>query len=245
MIDRNKLAPLFAGWNDTMIRSYLQGHMGYALTDDETNPKSAQIVMGDFCFFAGEPDDALIEQAAAPEIVPQNEDWRRAIERVLGDGVRQRVRYAIKNEGDVFDHTKLAVFANSLPDEFTLALFDETICGMLNAESWSRDFCALFNGSADFLARGLGVAVLHQGKPVSGTSSYVVYDGGFEIEIDTKPEFRRCGLAAACGARFILESLERGIYPSWDAYDLRSVALAEKLGYRLDHPYVIFDRLPK
>lgn len=45
------------------------------------------------------------------------------------------------------------------------------------------------------------------------------------------------GLATACGARLILDCLERGLYPNWDAHDSRSLHLAEKLGYRLDHPY--------
>jgi GNAT superfamily N-acetyltransferase len=223
-----------------MIWSYLQGHMGRALADDKANPRSAQIVTGDICFFAGVPNDALIEKADAPEIVPQNDAWSRAIERVLGDGVRREFRYAIKKEDDGFDHAKLTAYTRSLPEGFSLALFNEAICHMTAEESWSRDFCALFNGSADFVARGLGVAVLYRGRPVAGASSYLIYDGGIEIEIDTKPDFRRRGLATACGARLILECLRRGLYPSWDAYDLRSLALAEKLGYRLDHPYAVY-----
>lgn len=242
-MDRNQLAPLFAGWNEPLILSYLQGHMGRALADDETTPKSAQIVMGDFCFFAGEPNAALIQRAAAPEIVPQNEAWCRAIERTLGDSVKQRFRYAIKKEPGAFDRTKLSAYARSLPDGFTLVLFDEAICDMTVQETWSRDFCALFHDSTDFVARGIGVAALYQGKPVSGASSYAVCDGGIEIEIDTKPEFRRRGLAVACGARLILECLSRNLYPSWDAYDLRSVSLAEKLGYHPDHPYAIYDKI--
>ena len=45
------------------------------------------------------------------------------------------------------------------------------------------------------------------------------------------------GLATACGAQLILTALDRGLYPSWDAYDRRSVALAEKLGlkFRIDN----------
>ncbi len=48
------------------------------------------------------------------------------------------------------------------------------------------------------------------------------------------------GLAYACGARLILECLARGIYPSWDAHNLESAALAEKLGYHYDRPYTAF-----
>jgi predicted GNAT family acetyltransferase len=58
--------------------------------------------------------------------------------------------------------------------------------------------------------------------------------------IDTKPEYRQKGLATACASKLILTALERGLYPSWDAFDLRSVALAEKLGYHVDRPYIIY-----
>jgi len=38
----------------------------------------------------------------------------------------------------------------------------------------------------------------------------------------------------------ILECLSWGLYPSWDAHDMRSVALAEKLGYHLDKEYTAY-----
>lgn len=43
-------------------------------------------------------------------------------------------------------------------------------------------------------------------------------------------------------ARLILECLKRGLYPSWDAVDLRSVTLAEKLGYHMDRPYPVYSK---
>ena len=54
MTDVKKIAPLFEGWEETMIWSCLDGSMGYALCDDENRPVSAQIALGDLCFFAGE-----------------------------------------------------------------------------------------------------------------------------------------------------------------------------------------------
>jgi GNAT superfamily N-acetyltransferase len=243
MIDKNRIAPLFSGWDETLIRSYLQGHMGYALANDEENPTAAQIVMGDFCFIAGVPDDALAARAASWEIAPQNKDWCACIERVWGDGVNKHLRYAIKNEPDVFDTKRLAAFTRSMPIGFSLRPFDAKLCAQSRRERWSKDFCALFDSDEDFLARGLGMAVVFDGQIVSGASSYCIFDGGIEIEIDTKPEFRERGFATACGAALILECLERGLYPSWDAYDLRSVSLAEKLGYHMDHPYLVYDRI--
>ena len=236
----DKIALLFSGWNETLIWSVLQGHMGYAMANHPETPTAAQAVVGDFCFLAGKPSACFAAKAAAREIVPQNEEWSEAIEQAFGSRAQRRLRYAIRKEPDVFSHEKLQGYVDSLPAEFDIRLFDEDICRRSIQEDWSRDFCGCFANEQDFLSRGVGVAILHGGVFVSGASSYSVYDGGFEIEIDTKPEYRRQGLATVCAAKLILTALERNLYPSWDAFDLRSVALAEKLGYHVDHPYIIY-----
>ena len=86
--------------------------------------------------------------------------------------------------------------------------------------------------------------IFHEGEPVAGASSYSSFDGGIEIEIDTKAEYRRRGLATACGAKLILECLDRGWYPSWDAQNPWSLALAEKLGYHFDREYTAYEICP-
>lgn len=48
-------------------------------------------------------------------------------------------------------------------------------------------------------------------------------------------------MARACGARLILECLDRGLYPSWDAQNPWSAALAEQLGYRFCHTYPVYE----
>ena len=235
-----KISPLFSGWNETLIWTVLQGHMGFAMADDEENPKAAQVAVGDFCFLAGEPSVSFAAKAATREIVSRDESWHPFIEEAFGARAEKRLRYAIKKEPGVFSREQLSRYIQALPDEFELRLFDREICEQTLLADWSCDFCDCFFSAEDFLARGVGVAALYNGALVAGASSYVVYDGGFEIEIDTHPDYRRRGLATACGARLILEALDRNLYPSWDAFDLRSVALAEKLGYHLDHPYVMY-----
>ena len=239
----DKIALLFSGWNETLIWSVLQGHMGYAMANHPETPTAAQAVVGDFCFLAGKPSASFAAKAAAREIVPQNEEWSEAIEQAFGCRAQRRLRYAILKEPGVFSRTKLQKYIDALPAEYELRLFDEQLYHQSKREDWSRDFCACFADASDFLSRGVGVAILHNGIFVSGASSYSVYDGGFEIEIDTKPEYRQRGLATVCGAKLILEALKRGLYPSWDAYDLRSVALAEKLGYHVDHPYTVYSMI--
>ena len=63
---------------------------------------------------------------------------------------------------------------------------------------------------------------MHGDEWVAGASSYSMYTGGIEIELDTKEEHRRKGLALAVAARLILECLDRGLYPCWDAANLQS-----------------------
>lgn len=235
-----KIAPFFAGWDETLIWSCLQGCMGAAAADDERRPASARITVGDFCFFAGKPNRALIESANAPILVPRDEEWGRFIEDVLGNEAEKFLRYAIKKEPHAFDLQKLRRLVQGLPSPFQLRFFDKELYRHAKNQQWSKDFCSQFADAQDFLSRGLGIAVVLEGKLVAGASSYTVYQGGIEIEIDTMPEFRQKGLASACGSALILECLKRGLYPSWDAHDLRSLALAEKLGYHLDHPYTAY-----
>ena len=239
-MDLKKIAPLFEGWEETMVWSCLQGCMGYAIVDHEETPRAAQLVVGDFCFFAGEPQDEWIRQPGAPILVPRDAVWAQRMEAVLGYAAEKRLRYAICKEPDRLNRKTLQRFAQSLQPPFSLRRFDRDLYEQAMAESWSRDFCSLFRDFADFQCRGLGVGVVLDGKLVAGASSYSVYCGGIEIQIETHSAYRRKGLATACGAALILDCLDQGRYPSWDAHDLRSVALAEKLGYRRGDPYWVY-----
>ena len=59
--------------------------------------------------------------------------------------------------------------------------------------------------------------------------------------VDSKEEYRSRGLAEICSAGLILECLKRGLYPSWDAQNKGSLALAEKLGYHYSHTYTAYE----
>ena len=64
--------------------------------------------------------------------------------------------------------------------------------------------------------------------------------GGIEIEVVTREDHRRKGLAYIGAARLLLECDKRGLYPNWDAANKMSVGLAEKLGYHFSHEYVVY-----
>ncbi len=244
--DMYKIERLFDGWNETPIWSCLQGYMGDAWADDALNPTSAQIIVGDLCFFAGMPNLDLAKNIPTDFssefllMIPQTEDWEVIIEQAHVPNCEKIYRYAIKKELDVFNRVKLQTYIEKLPTEYELRMIDETLYKKAKTENWSKDLCSQFPSYQKYNDYGIGVMALYGNEPVSGASSYTVYDKGIEIEIDTKPDFRHKGLALACASKLILECLDKGVYPSWDAHDMRSVALAEKLGYHLDKGYVTY-----
>ena len=235
--------PLFKNGKDTAILSCLQNIMGSVFVDNIEEPKSAMAILGDFCFFAGEPSEELV--ATRPEdhdsnfiiMVPENEAWADVIARVYEGKSKRITRYAIKKEGDIFDREKLQEVVASLDKEFTIQLIDEDLYMQCKTNGWGGDLVSQFPNYEMYKKLGLGVGVCKDGVLVAGASSYSRYQDGIEIEIDTKEDFRRRGLAYACGAKLVLECLERGLYPSWDAQNKWSVGLAEKLGYHFDHEY--------
>lgn len=233
----NQKREIFSVWDAPMVRACIQGDMGRV---EAWGEDSALAEIGDFCFLAGEPVPELIGRADAPILVPGSSDWSRMIENTLGGRAVPFTRHAVRSKPEGFRCDKLIHLTSSMPQGFSIHIIEREICFTLLEREWSRDLCGCFADEADFLKRGLGFVVKQGSQLVAGASSYAACAGAIEIEIDTRPDFRGQGLAAACGAKLILECLDRGIYPGWDAHDRRSLSLAEKLGYQLEHPYTAY-----
>ncbi len=144
---------MFQDFKCTLVPTYLQGHMGTAWVDDLENPTIAQVVVGFFVFYAGDPNSEVAEE-----------------------------------------------LLYNLP---------EHILVIVNTDDWKKR-----------------IETIHKSR-----------DDGIEIEIGTRPEYRRKGLATIVASALIIDCLDRGIYPSWDVANTESVALAQKLGYIMEEPY--------
>lgn len=247
IIDTDCVKDLFSDWEETLIWSCLQGVMGEIYGEYKDKPVSAMALLGDFCFFTGEVSEELIkfkpEQCEQDFIimVPQNQEWGAAIEAVYGADAKKVTRYAIKKEPDAFDKKYLEQIVSSVPEGYSLQKIDASLYEKCRSQAWAGDLVSQFRACDEYVQKGMGFVITKNGEIISGASSYSVYEGGIEIEIDTKEEYRRKGFALICGARLILECLDRGLYPSWDAQNKGSVALAEKLGYHFSHEYVAYE----
>lgn len=239
------VAELFAGWEETIIWTCLQGQMGEIWADRAEDSHSALALFGKFGvfgFLAGQANIDFIEHCRGKDVifVPQNQDWVDLIEENYGDQAKVFTRYATKKD-TVFDREKLEKIVASLPADYELNLIDEKLYEVCLSESWSQDLVGNYDDYEHYATDGLGVAVLYNGQLVSAASSFSSYDMGYEIEIETHKDFRRRGLATIVAAKFILEALDRDCYPSWDAHNQASIDLSQKLGYEFSHEYLAYE----
>lgn len=241
--DTSKLKNLYEGWQESLIVSYLQGHMGMAYASDTY--ESAVIIVDVFCFFAGRVSEEVLRYHKNTFkgfyiLTLQSDAWNPYVEQIYMSHTKTK-RYAIKKEEDIFAKEHLWHCIQKIPNPYRLEMINKAHYAQIMQMQWSKDLCALFHEYRDYEAHGLGVVAIKDTEIVAGASSYAYYDDGIEIEIDTKKEHRRKGLALACGAKLILECRKRGWYPSWDAQNLGSVALAETLGYHFDYAYEVYE----
>lgn len=237
--DISKVKYMFEFWDgfdavDAKIRAFV--------TDPEA-PRSALLYSSfDGIFLAGEPDRELVEYSELGDdaLHPQNEAWEKLIKECWPEA-QPTIRYAIHRCKD-FDRDKLQSFVDALPKGYEIRRIDSEIYDLiLSADDDDLEYLiGDFETKEAFLEKGRGFVVLKDGSVVAGASSEYCYCNGIEVEIDTVRSERRKGLATAVGAKLILSCLDDGLEPVWDAANLISVHLAEKLGYQFDCEYVYY-----
>lgn len=239
--DTSKVKHLFDGWNETLIYSCVQKVMGRIYVTDLENPKATFAYVGCFGFFAGEPEKELVINKPDGFVImtPQNKVWAKLIEECFPTSKRV-TRYAIK-KNTIFDKEMLRKNISLLPDGYELKKIDEDIYDKCLDSPVSADFVSAFESKEKYLSIGRGIVITKGNKIVAGASSYTRYLEGIEIEVDTVPDERRKNLATIVCSELILNCLEEGLYPSWDAQNMNSVRLAEKLGYEFDHEYIAYE----
>ena len=163
--------------------------------------RCAQIVTGDFCCFAGDARAAGARELAAHMPADHPSDsllmlpheggmgclHRRCMGRVVpsGSGVTGWMRTRCEWTG---------CRSRFAPAGYRLAPLDGRLYRAARSQAWSRDFVSLFDDEEDFRARGLGVAALCGDELVAAASSYFIYDGGIEIQVQTRNDHQRRGL---------------------------------------------------
>ncbi len=246
---RQSIRRLCEGSRDVLLRGAAEGTIGRVFVPKLDNSSYCLVVVGDFAYLIGIPPKGegaldlkgqIFETAETAFLYPQNELWADWLEDQFPAQIRSHSRYALRKDEHHFDIPQLKENIKSVPKGIRIRRFDERLYHLALKEEWSRDLCSNFDTPEHFMRYGFGYAALNGREMVSGCSCYGVSEGMMEIEVDTRKDFRRKGLALACASAFLLESLEKGITPNWDAVNLQSVGLAEKLGYIFEREYQVY-----
>ncbi|MED3127357.1 GNAT family N-acetyltransferase, partial [Bacillus wiedmannii] len=142
---RNKLVSIFENFNNVVILSYLQGHMGKAWVNDLENPTVAQVTVGIFTFYAGDPNRKETEELLRniPDrmlVIVNSEEWKKRLETCYERKIDKFLRYKFKRNASVFNRSKLQSFISALPKGYELRRIDEHIVNIPTLHKVSEDF---------------------------------------------------------------------------------------------------------
>jgi GNAT superfamily N-acetyltransferase len=233
--DRRRVAPLFAGHAElrAVLDAALEGRVGSALAAGDP-PRAARLSLGCYEFFGGDPAApparSLVEGARAErELVYGNDPaWRALLIAVHGARVFDRPMRSFDAAGLSAGH--LRPIADGLAAGFALRRFDARLARSLDAELVPHAL-QVYADAEDFAAHGIGFGALDGERLACAATSYTRSAGAVEVAIATRPAYRGRGLAAAVAARLMLECLELGLTPCWNASNPISQRLALRLGY--------------
>jgi GNAT superfamily N-acetyltransferase len=242
------LRQLCDGKTDVELMSCVEGNMGRAWVDTLDIPSTGIVIAADFCFLLGQTqhikdEDAIkeiLETYKGKIIMIDDMGWVSFIEKNYPNNLKKFKRYAFKKEESVFQKDKLMNFIISVESEFQIDKINESNYARVIEDGFMADCCCFFSSIDEFLKHGIGYIIEKDGEIIAGASSYSFCKGNISITIGTKDKYRRKGLAAACASKLILDCLDKGIYPRWDAANLQSVYLAEKLGYHFEKEYEVY-----
>lgn len=238
-------------FEDGLIHAGLSG-MGQVWGNHPERPTVALVCLGDFLFLGGVPVHPMEGVHLLRKITnkPSNAwlvrgapEWETSL-RLWGNwklGKHQRMAFFHHTQ---FEKEKLQGMTKKLPEGVTLKNIDLPLYHVCMAQSWSQDFCSLYQDGEDFVKKGRGVVALRDSDLLSGASSYASYPGGIEIQVETREDQRCQGLAAACCAQLVLNCMDEGLDPSWDAANPTSTRLAKRLGYQEKGLYTVWELSP-
>lgn len=245
-----KITGFFEKCEDSCILSAFSGVSGEVYADDENNPTVALAMVSDYFYIAGKKGSSHIEEAVRftdklhetgnYNIRVFDKETEDILERVYKDRFYTYSRFATVRSFENMDFEKLNAAVEEKKKEYELRLIDEELFSVCKETEWMNDFTISYDSYEEWEKTGLGVLFLKDGVPIAGASSYSAYPGGIEIEIITREDFRKQGLAYAAGSALIIECKKRSLIASWDAAHEKSLSLAMKLGYKFLYEYRIY-----
>jgi GNAT superfamily N-acetyltransferase len=218
---------------DLSIDCVIEGQMGKVCVDDIQSPSAYKIQTGPFLYFAGsamqEGGQEMLKNIQPWTLfMPSAEGWMEAATHMYADKLISFDRYSFSSE---------CLSLKALGKLALASAFSKDVKQMdltLATQVWGQEhFVDLseFDSPSDFVERGVGYYVERGGRIIGAAFSSLVCSKGIEISIFVLEDYRRQGMAMTLAAHLLKWCLENNVNPHWDAANLESCKLAEKLGY--------------
>ena len=231
---------------DLAVESITEGQTGKNIrifVNDEADIQVIQLVQASFTIFAGDSTHptarAMVEDLPPFRyIMPVPEDWMQVIKEIHSDKLKTAKRYSFSSANLAQEHLRQLLESHAYR-EF-LCRIDLALAREMALDNLNKFHLVNYESPEHFVEKGFGYCVQLDDKVVAACSSGLVCQKGVEICVITQPEYREKGLATLVAAQFILHCLENNLHPNWDAANLKSVNLAQKLGYSKTGEYEIY-----
>jgi RimJ/RimL family protein N-acetyltransferase len=219
---------------DIAIECVLEAQMGCAFVEDAHRPTVFKIVIGSFTYFAGEvtsPGGQEMIESIAPYslLMAAAPGWFESAQERYGERLVAINRYSFSSEAITVTH--LANLCQVLPFRQVVKKMDAAFAASLWGQEHFIDFSD-FDSPEDWQERGIGFYLEEKGEVIGAAYSSLVCSQGIEVSIFVRPDYRRQGVATVLAASLVKWCLEHKLDAHWDAANLESCGLAEKLGYR-------------
>jgi hypothetical protein len=224
---------------DLAVPAILEGQAGPGITikvDDLANPSAVQLQQGSFTVFAGSPDKqvatAFIEQLKTPcGIQPSPANWWQWIREAYPERTVIIQRFSFSHHE--LNREGLQALIDNHPLQHTLRKIDLPAAQLLCHDEWGKYHFMNYHSPEHFMEKSTGYCSMEDGRVAAACTAALVCSKGVELNIITHPDFRKKGLATLVAASLIVDVLEQGLIPHWDAATELSKNLALKLGYTL------------
>ncbi len=244
-----RVKPLFAQarFDQPCYAAVFEGTQSARLFVDDANVPTAALMCRSYDYFiAGAVDPALRQFIKdAPEeaevfgsfygCVPLNDAWMFALRADAPLEVIGRLNFQWEPGRPVYD------WRSKVPENGRIVPVDRALAERLDREIYPVPFVLFDWGSYDAYEQyGFGYALLIGDAIASTITAICVTQRHALISVATEPQFQRRGFATLIGARFIEETLRRGLLPVWDCDDFNvgSERAARRLGLVEDTPFV-------
>lgn len=231
---------------DLMLDAILEGQTGQEIKiilDNDTSPKTVQLIRYGFTVFAGDTQNQAAKEMmeSLPVnyfIMPSGQEWIELAKNVYNERLKSTTRYAFSQKEILQENIELMIESHPQKDICRLITLDEA--QKMANHAINKLHLINFNSPEHFIREGFGYRVRKEGEIVAACTTSLVCSKGVEINVITLPEYRKKGYAFLCALKFLRHCLHNKLYANWDASDEMSADLAKKLGYSMIEEYKVF-----